>query len=205
VDKPGSNVLIAAVGGQGALLASRVLGRYAVDLGLDVKLSEVHGMSQRGGSVVTHVRFAEQVHSPVIELGTADTVIAFELLEAARYASYLRPGGTLIVNLQRVAPMPVLTGAVAYPATLPESFAALPIVTVLVDALSLAERAGNVKAVNTVLLGVYARQQGARREPWLAALEATVPPKHLAVNLAAFDLGFAAQSELTVFGDGKAS
>ena len=188
------NVLIAAVGGQGALLAARVLGCHALGQGLDVKVSEIHGMSQRGGSVVTHVRFGREVFSPVIEKGTADTILAFELLEALRYADYLRPGGTIVVNLQQIAPLPVLIGAASYPANIDAEFAALAAETIKVNARELAERAGNEKAVNTVLLGVYAGQRKDDRASWQGALEASVPQKHLKTNLAAFDLGYAAAS-----------
>ena len=188
------NVLIAAVGGQGALLAARVLGRHALGQGLDVKVSEIHGMSQRVGSVVTHVRCGREVFSPVIEKGAADTMLAFELLEALRYADYLRPGGTIVVNLQQIAPLPVLIGAASYPANLDAEFASLAVETIKVDARELAERAGNEKAVNTVLLGVYAGQRKEDRASWQSALEASVPQKHLKTNLAAFDLGYAVAS-----------
>lgn len=184
------NVLIAAVGGQGALLAARVLGRHAVSLGLDVKVSEIHGMSQRGGSVVTHVRFGQHVHSPVIERGAADTLIAFEMLEALRYLEMLRPGGTLIVNEQKIPPLPVSIGAASYPENLEAVFTARDLLTVSVDGRALALRAGNEKAVNVVLLGVYARLLGYDRASWLSALEASVPKKHLASNHAAFEGGF---------------
>ena len=188
------NVLIAAVGGQGALLAARVIAQRAQGLGFDVKVSEIHGMSQRGGSVVTHVRFGTEVFSPVIERGTADTILGLEMLEAMRYAEYLRPGGTFIISQQQIAPLPVLTGASSYPANLDADFASLDAHTIKIDACALAERAGNGKAVNTALLGVYAGQRGDDRESWLMALQATVPQKHLATNLLAFDLGYAAAS-----------
>lgn len=188
------NVLIAAVGGQGALLAARVLGRHALGRGLDVKVSEIHGMSQRGGSVVTHVRFGREVFSPVIEKGAADTILAFELLEALRYADYLRPGGTIIVNVQQIAPLPVLIGVASYPADIDAEFATLAVQTIQINARELAERAGNEKAVNTVLLGVYAGQGKEDRTSWQSALQDSVPQKHLKTNLAAFDLGYAAAS-----------
>ena len=188
------NVLIAAVGGQGAVLASRVLGSFALGRGFDVKVSEIHGMSQRGGSVVTHVRFGRQVFSPVIERGAADTLLAFELLEAMRYADYLKPGGTIIVSQQQIAPQPVLTGEAQYPQTLEADLAALGARTIVLNARALAERAGSEKAVNIVLLGAFAAVRGDERAPWQAALAATVPHKHLTINLSAFDLGYAAPS-----------
>src|SRR5512142_1365575 len=141
------NVLIAAVGGQGALLAARVLGLYAQSLELQVKVSEIHGMSQRGGSVVTHVRFGNRVYSPVIEKGAADTILAFELLEGLRYADHLRQGGTIIVNQQQILPLPVLTGTATYPADFDAQFALLGARTIKVNARELAERAGTEKAV----------------------------------------------------------
>lgn len=185
------NILVAAVGGQGALLAARVLGYHAQSQGLDVKVSEIHGMSQRGGSVVTHVRFGPHVCSPVIEKGAADTILAFELLEGLRYGDHLRPGGMIIVNQQQIPPLPVLTGTASYPADFDAQFALLGARTIKVDARELAERAGSDKAVNVVLLGVYAGYRGDDRASWQGALQAAVPQKHLKTNLSAFDLGYA--------------
>jgi indolepyruvate ferredoxin oxidoreductase beta subunit len=148
-------------------------------------------MSQRGGSVVTHVRFGRDVYSPVIEQGAIDTIIAFEMLEAARYASGLRPGGTIIANQQEIAPLPVSQGAVNYPTRLSETFSALPITAIVVDGQGLAERAGNAKAVNSVLMGVYARHMGFECNAWHRAIEIAVPKKFLKPNLEAFDLGYA--------------
>jgi indolepyruvate ferredoxin oxidoreductase beta subunit len=185
------NVLIAAVGGQGALLAARVLGLYAQSLGLQVKVSEIHGMSQRGGSVVTHVRFGPEVFSPVIEKGAADTILAFELLEGLRYADHLRPGGTVIVNQQQILPLPVLTGTAKYPEDADTQFASLGARIIKFNARELAERAGTEKAVNVVLLGVYAAERRDTRASWESAIKDAVPQKHLKTNLAAFDLGYA--------------
>jgi indolepyruvate ferredoxin oxidoreductase beta subunit len=194
VSSPGSNptsVVIAAVGGQGALLATRVLARYATLSGHDVKVSEIHGMSQRGGSVVTHVRFGQAVHSPVVELGTADAVIAFELLEAARYAPYVRPGGLLIASTQRISPLPVLIGAAAYPDDLERTLATHPVRCLLVDAQRRAEDLGSVRTANTLLLGVLAFHFTSEIEPWREAVRATIPPEYHRVNLAALDAGWA--------------
>jgi indolepyruvate ferredoxin oxidoreductase, beta subunit len=185
-----TNILIAAVGGQGAVLTSRVLGNYANAQGFQIKVSEIHGMSQRGGSVVTHVRFGAEVHSPVIEAGTADVLLAFELLEAARYVSMLRQNGLLIVNTQRIAPLPVLTGSVTYPADLLEKFEALPITTVALDGLAEAHAVGNVKTVNTILLGAYARRMQFETTPWHRAIAESVREAHREVNLRAFDRGY---------------
>jgi len=185
------NVLVAAVGGQGAVLAARVLGLHAQSRGLDVKVSEIHGMSQRGGSVVTHVRFGTEVYSPVIEKGAADTILAFEQLEGLRYVDYLRPGGMIIVNQQQILPLPVLTGAATYPSDFTREFARTGVETIQVDAFGLAQRAGSEKAVNVVLLGAYAGRHADDRASWQAALESAVPRKSLKANLAAFELGYA--------------
>jgi len=187
------NILIAAVGGQGAVLASRILGNYAAARGFAVKVSEIHGMSQRGGSVVTHVRFGEEVHSPVVERGAADALLAFELLEAARFASYLHEGALLVANTQRILPQPVLSGQAKYPADLEASLRRLPVRSCFVDAAARATQLGNVKAVNTLLIGVLARQLTSDPEPWIAAVAQSVKPAHKALNLAAFDSGWQMQ------------
>jgi indolepyruvate ferredoxin oxidoreductase, beta subunit len=184
------NVLIAAVGGQGALLAARVLARYAEEMGQSVKVSEIHGMSQRGGSVTTHVRVGVEVHSPVIERATADVVLAFELLEGARYAFMLRPDGCLIASTQRILPLPVLTGSAVYPENLPQALRALGIRTTLLDASSMAERLGNARTVNSILIGVMARRYSSVPAPWHVALSASVPAAHREVNLRAFTAGW---------------
>ncbi len=184
------NILIAAVGGQGALLAARIIGNYALLQSQQVKVSEIRGMSQRGGSVVTHVRFAPEVHSPVIEMGQADILLGLEMLEAARAIAHLRPGGRLIVAKQQILPLPVLTGAAEYPPALLESFAILPITTHVVDALAAARRLGNVKAINTVLIGVLARRLSEDPTVWQAAVAETVPAKHRDLNQKAFDMGW---------------
>lgn len=186
-----TNILIAAVGGQGAVLTSRVLGNYARARGFEIKVSEIHGMSQRGGSVVTHVRFGSEVHSPVIEAGAADVVLAFELLEAARYVSMLREEGLMIVSTQRIHPLPVLTGSASYPADLLNQFKALPIRALAIDGLAEAQAVGNVKTVNTILLGAYARQVHSEVAPWHEAISESVREAHREVNLRAFDRGYA--------------
>lgn len=184
------NILIAAVGGQGALLAARILGNYASGQGFQIKVSEIHGMSQRGGSVVTHVRFGSEVHSPVIEAGAADVVLAFELLEAARYVPMLRRGGLVVVNTQEIQPLPVLTGSAKYPSDLLARFAALPITTVAVDGLREAQALGNVKTVNTILLGAYARRIESEPATWHSAISESVRESHRAINVRAFDRGY---------------
>ena len=184
-----TKIMIVGVGGQGTLLASRILGRVATDAGYDVKVSEVHGMSQRGGSVVTYVKYGEAVHSPIIERGEADIILAFELLEAYRALPYLKQGGKMIVNTQRINPMPVITGAAQYPASIEEKLRAQIDLTA-VDALSLAEQAGTAKAVNVVLIGVMAKHTDIPYSAWERALRATVPAKFLEMNLLAFRLGY---------------
>ena len=184
------NIIIVGVGGQGTLLASKLLGRVFMDLGLDVKVSEVHGMSQRGGSVITYVRAGEKVYSPIIAEGEADIIISFEQLESARWLSYLKKGGTLVSNTQQIDPMPVITGAAIYPERVLERIAALGVNIVAADALGLAAEAGNVKSVNVVLLGIAAKYMGLPEQVWQDAITATVPPKFLEANRKAFTLGY---------------
>ena len=183
------NVMIVGVGGQGSLLASKLLGRLLMSRGYDIKVSEVHGMSQRGGSVVTYVRFGRKVYSPVIDKGQADFVVSFELLEAARWTSFLKPGGKIIVNTQQVNPMPVIIGAAEYPENLVEKMLAAGLDVDAMDALSLAEAAGTAKAVNLVLMGRLSRYFDIPEEEWMTAIEQSVPPKFLELNKKAFTLG----------------
>ena len=184
------NIMIVGVGGQGSLLASKLLGRLLLTKGYDIKVSEVHGMSQRGGSVVTYVRFGEKVYSPVIDKGEADFILSFELLEAARAAEWLRPDGTLITNTQEINPMPVITGAMQYPEDLLEKLNALGLKVDALDALSLAQAAGSSKAVNLVLLGRLSNYfEDFTEEEWMAAIEQSVPQKFLEMNKKAFHLG----------------
>ena len=183
------NIMIVGVGGQGTLLASKLLGRILLENGYDVKVSEVHGMSQRGGSVITYVKYAEEVYSPIIDLGEADTILAFELLEAYRALPYLKKGGKVIVNTQSIDPMPVITGAMSYPADIAAKMSAMADVTA-VDALALAKEAGNAKAVNVVLIGFMAKNTDIPYETWIETIKTTVPAKFLDLNLKAFDLGY---------------
>ncbi len=181
------DLVIVGVGGQGTLLASKILGRLAMDAGQNVKVSEVHGMSQRGGSVITHVRAGDQVLAPLVTPGEADFLIAFEALEAARAQSYLKPNGVLIVNTQEIAPMPVVTGQVAYPDHPLDAFASQTVEGV--DALALAHKAGNQKVVNLVLLGMLSRHLEFTEEQWKQAIALCLPRKLLPVNIRAFELG----------------
>ena len=183
------NIMIVGVGGQGSLLASKLLGRMLLEKGYDIKVSEVHGMSQRGGSVVTYVRFGDKVYSPVIDKGEADFIVSFELLEAARWTEYLKSGGKIVVNTQMISPMPVITGAAEYPQGLVEKMQAAGIDVDALDALTLAEQAGSSKAVNIVLMGRLSRYFDIPAEQWLEAIEQSVPPKFLELNKTAFMLG----------------
>ena len=183
------NIMIVGVGGQGSLLASKLLGRLLLTKGYDIKVSEVHGMSQRGGSVVTYVRFGDKVFSPIIDKGEADYIVSFELLEAARYTEYLKPGGKIVTNTQQINPMPVITGAAEYPADLTAKMQAKGIDVDAFDALKLAEEAGSSKAVNIVLMGHLSRNFDFTEEEWMEAIAQSVPPKFLELNRKAFLLG----------------
>lgn len=183
------SIMIVGVGGQGSLLASRIIGDVFLAQGYDVKVSEVHGMSQRGGSVVTYVRFGENVASPVICEGEADIILSFEQLEAARWLPSLKPGGKIITATQRINPMPVIAGTAKYPENLIEKPKAQGASVIAVDAAALAERAGNIKAANVVLIGVLSKLFGINRDVWLSALKDNVPQKYIDVNIAAFELG----------------
>lgn len=184
------NIMIVGVGGQGTLLASKVLGHVLLGQGYDVKVSEVHGMSQRGGSVVTYVRYGDKVYSPVIDKGEADVIVSFELLEAARWLEYLKPDGQIITNTQEVEPMPVIIGAAEYPRDLAEKMRAAGAKVDAEDFLAMAEEAGSAKAVNIVLMGRLSRHfPEIGEEAWEEALEACVPQKFLAMNKKAFSLG----------------
>ena len=184
------NIMIVGVGGQGTLLTSRILGGLAITGGYDVKLSEVHGMAQRGGSVVTFVRYGDQVAEPIVEEGQADVIIAFERLEALRYAHFLKKDGALIINDWRIDPMPVVIGAAEYPQGVLDALKASGANITALDALSMAMDAGSSKAVNVVLMGVLAQHMDLSRDVWDRALEETVPPKFLEMNKLAFSLGY---------------
>ena len=183
------NIMIVGVGGQGSLLASKLLGHLLLTEGYDVKVSEVHGMSQRGGSVVTYVRFGERVYSPIIDRGEADFIVSFEKMEAARYVEYLKPDGRIVVNTQEVDPMPVTTGKAEYPADLIGKLEALGIQVDAMDCLSLANEAGSSKAVNIVLMGRLSKYFDIPVEKWQQAINDCVPAKFRELNQKAFALG----------------
>lgn len=184
------NIMIVGVGGQGTLLASKMLGFVLLQQGYDVKVSEVHGMSQRGGSVVTYVRYGKKVYSPVIDKGEADVIISFEKLEAARWLEFLKKDGTIITNTQEVEPMPVITGAAAYPENLIEKMQAAGAKVDAKDFLSIAQEAGSAKAVNIALMGRLSTYfSEISDEQWQDAIEKIVPPKFLDLNRKAFEAG----------------
>ncbi len=183
------SVMIVGVGGQGSLLASRILGNVLLSQGFDVKMSEVHGMAQRGGSVVTYVKYGKKVYSPTVETGQADIIISFELLEGARYLSYLKKGGKVIINNQEIEPMPVITGAMEYPKEIPAKMKELGIDCSIVNALEVAKQVGSSKAVNVVLMGALSNTMEFDEQVWLDAVKQSVPEKFLEMNLKAFTMG----------------
>ena len=189
------NIMIVGVGGQGSLLASKLLGNVLLDCGYSVKLSEVHGMSQRGGSVVTYVKYGDKVYSPIIDKGEADFIISFEALEAARWMSYLKKDGVIVSNKQQIYPMPVIIGAKQYPKGIVDKINS-KVNAICIDALLLAKKAGNAKAVNTVLMGVLSTLMDISEEKWIQAINKTVPAKLLQVNLDAFRIGRGYKNEL---------
>lgn len=183
------NIMIVGVGGQGTLLTSRILGGITLNAGYDVKLSEVHGMAQRGGSVVTFVRYGEKVAEPIVEEGQADVLIAFERLEAMRYAQFLKKDGVLIINDWRIDPITVVTGMKEYPENIIETLREKHTVY-SINAMEEAKKLGNVKAFNVIVLGMAAKHMDFAKEDWLKVIENTVPPKTIEINKKAFLLGF---------------
>ncbi len=181
--------MIVGVGGQGTLLTSRVLGGIITAAGYDVKLSEVHGMAQRGGSVVTFVRYGDKVYEPIVEEGKADVLIAFERLEALRYAHFLKKDGVLIVNDQRIDPMTVVTGVATYPENIIEDLSKKYNV-IKVNAMDEAKKLGNTRVFNTIIVGVAAKHMDFKKEQWLEIIEKTVPQKTIDINKAAFEVGY---------------
>lgn len=183
------NIMIVGVGGQGTLLTSRILGGLTMDAGYDVKLSEVHGMAQRGGSVVTFVRYGDAVAEPIVEEGQADVLIAFERLEALRYAHFLKKGGVLVVNDQKIEPITVVTGAAEYPENIIEDLSEQYTVY-QIDAMEEAKKLGNSKTFNVIVLGIAAQHMDFSKEAWLEVIEKTVPAKTVEINQKAFLIGY---------------
>ena len=187
------NIMIVGVGGQGTLLTSRIIGKTAIEMGFDVKISEVHGMAQRGGSVVTFVRFGEKINEPVVEEGQADVIIAFERLEALRYAHFLKKDGVLIVNDCRIDPMTVVIGAKQYPENIIEGLKEDHSVYTI-DGQKIAKELGNSKVLNSVVLGYSAKFIGFDKEKWLDVVASTVPQKTIDINKSAFMAGYEANA-----------
>lgn len=185
------NILVVGVGGQGTLITSRILGNLAMSLGYDVKLSEVHGMAQRGGSVVTHIRYGDKVHSPLVEIGQADIIVSFEKLEAIRWMHYLKKDGIILINTQEIDPMPVITGSTSYPNDIIEKLKNECKNTIAIDALSMANEIGNIKVANTILLGLLAKNMDIPKEKWIKIISNTVPQKTIDINIKAFENGYA--------------
>lgn len=188
------NIMVVGVGGQGTLLTSRIIGKTALKNGLDVKMSEVHGMAQRGGSVVTFVRFGEKVAEPVVEEGLADVLIAFERLEAERYAHFLKKDGVLIVNDCRIDPMTVVIGASTYPEKILERLKNEHTMYAI-NGSEMALQLGNSKVLNSIVLGLSARIIGFDKEAWLQVVHETVPQKTVEINEKAFLLGYEYEAE----------
>lgn len=185
------NIMIVGVGGQGSLLASKMIGTVAMNNSYDVKVSEVHGMAQRGGSVVTYVKLGKKIDSPIIEEGEADVIMSFEKLETLRWKQFLKPGGKFIVNDQRIDPMPVITGKAVYPLKSVESMVcSYKDDLILVDALEIAKELGNIRIVNMVLIGILAGITDIDKAQWLKALDEVVPPKFKNLNTEAFERGY---------------
>lgn len=183
------NIMIVGVGGQGTLLTSRILGGIMIDAGYDVKLSEVHGMAQRGGSVVTFVRYGDRVAEPIVEEGQVDVLIAFERLEALRYAHFLKEDGVAIVNDWRIDPITVVTGMAEYPDEIIENMSKNNKVYSM-NAMEEALKIGNSKTFNVIILGLAAKYMDFSKEAWLETIEKTVPPKTIDINKKAFMLGY---------------
>ncbi|MBE6674787.1 MAG: indolepyruvate oxidoreductase subunit beta [Ruminococcaceae bacterium] len=183
------NIMVVGVGGQGTLLTSRIIGKTALVQGFDVKLSEVHGMAQRGGSVVTFVRYGDKVYEPVCEEGTVDALISFERLEALRYAHFLKKDGVMIVNDTRIDPMTVVIGAAEYPEGIIEELEKSHKLYTI-NGGEIAKALGNSKVLNSVVLGLAAKHIGFTKEEWVEVLRSTVPPKTIEINTKAFEMGY---------------
>ena len=183
------NIMFVGVGGQGTLLASRITGNVLLSLGFDAKVSEVHGMSQRGGSVTTYVKYGDEVHSPIVDKGEADYIVGFELMEAARWVPYLKKGGKMLINTQKLPPMPVIIGAAEYNEDIIGKIKALGVEVVAVDALEMAIEAGSSRSTNVVMMGALSNELGFDEKLWIDAINECSPKPALDINLKAFELG----------------
>ncbi len=186
------NILICGVGGQGVLLAGDIIAETAMACGHDAKKSEVHGMAQRGGSVVSHVRYGDRVHSPLIRQGEADVILSFEEMETARYLDFLKKDGTVIINRQQVMPMTVATGKAEYPVDIVDKIKTQVPKTILCEGMKLSEQAGSAKTINIVLLGALSKKLELPTDKWLEVISRRVPPKTVDMNKKAFELGYGA-------------
>lgn len=184
------DIMLVGVGGQGTILATKVLAKVALDAGYDIKVSEIKGMAQRGGSVVTQLRLGPEIHAPLIPTGGADIILSFEKLEALRWLDYLKPGGNLIINDQSIKPVPVLLGVASYPDNITQYLAEKDIHLQVVDALDIAVQCGNPRAANVVLLAMLAKHMPLAKDKWIDALKAVVPERFLQINLDAFAKGY---------------
>ena len=182
------SIMIVGVGGQGTLLASRIIGNLAITLGYDTKVSEVHGMSQRGGSVTTYVKYGDKIYSPIIDKGEADIILAFETLEAYRALPYLKKDGAMVINSTRIDPMPVITGSMEYPEDIIKKLKE-KVNVIELDSTKIALELGNPKCANVVLLGAFARELDIPYEKWIEVIKNTVPPKYVELNVNAFERG----------------
>lgn len=185
-----NSIMIVGVGGQGTLLASKILGAALLKNGFDVKVSEVHGMSQRGGSVVTYIKYGDKVYSPLVALGEADIILSFEALETARWLPYLKKGGKIFTSDQQMDPMPVITGAAQYPSDIFEKISELGVDITVIDAVTLAKQAGSPKTINVILIGLLARYFDFDISIWREAINECVKPHFIDLNLKAFQLGY---------------
>lgn len=184
------SIILVGVGGQGTILTSSILSKGLIEMGYDVKMSEIHGMSQRGGTVVTQIKYGEKVYSPIIGEGEADLIVAFEKLEALRILPYLKKGGTLVTDVREILPMPVLTGAAEYPSDAIEEIKRVVENVVVINASAEAEKLGNMKAQNIVLLGALVKQMKLDGVDWKDLVAKSVPAKLVDLNLAAYEVGF---------------
>ena len=185
-----TNIVIAGVGGQGSILASRLLGRIAINSGFDIKVSEVHGMSQRGGSVITYVRYGEKVYAPLVEEGEADYLIAFEQLEAARWLHMLKNDGIIVMSSQQIDPAPVLSGNAEYPSGISEKLKSTGVKVYEIDAFGIAKELGFVRASNVVILGAFTAVAKLPFDMCKESLESVLASRYVEQNLEAFQRGY---------------
>jgi indolepyruvate ferredoxin oxidoreductase beta subunit len=188
-EQPVINILMSGVGGQGVLVASDILVLVAMHAGLDAKKSEIHGMAQRGGSVVSQVRYGEKIYSPLIQIRSADVILAFEKLEAIRYLDYLKQDGIVIINDQQITPLSVFFSNIPYPKNIKEICKKKTDYVVMVDGVKIADDVGNPRTINSVLLGALSNFLEFDEDHWMKAIAQRVPPKTIELNRKAFETG----------------